>query len=132
LTAGTVLDGTKPPLRSWFVAIYLVSQNKTGLSSLARTRHLGTAYRTAWLVHHKLVVAMAARDALEPLAGNVQLDVPTSAASALAWVGVARCGWRLHPGGHRQLSQGRFPGRLRRSQRRSELLRPRRKARAPS
>ena len=28
----------------------------------------------AWLVHHKLMAAMAERDALEPLAGNVQLD----------------------------------------------------------
>ena len=74
LTAGTVLDSTKLPLRTWFLAIYLISQDKTGLSSLALMRHLGTSYRTAWLVHHKLMVAMAERDALEPLAGNVQLD----------------------------------------------------------
>ena len=74
LTAGTVLDSTKLPLRTWFLAIYLISQDKTGLSSLALMRHLGTSYRTAWLVHHKLMAAMAERDALEPLAGNVQLD----------------------------------------------------------
>ena len=67
LTAGTVLDSTKLPLRTWFLAIYLISQDKTGLSSLALMRHLGTSYRTAWLVHHKLMAAMAECDALEPL-----------------------------------------------------------------
>ncbi|WP_119157988.1 IS1595 family transposase, partial [Caldimonas tepidiphila] len=74
LTAGTVMDSTKLPLRIWFLAIYLISQDKTGLSSLALKRHLGTSYRTAWLVHHKLMAAMKEQDAHEPLGGNVQLD----------------------------------------------------------
>ncbi|HQW21403.1 MAG TPA: IS1595 family transposase, partial [Rhodocyclaceae bacterium] len=34
LTAGTLMDSTKLPLRIWFLAIFLVSQDKTGLSSL--------------------------------------------------------------------------------------------------
>lgn len=74
LTAGTVLDSTKLPLRTWFLAVYLISQDKTGMSSLALMRQLGTSYRTAWLVHHKLMAAMAERDAQEPLAGDVQID----------------------------------------------------------
>jgi len=74
LTAGTVLDSTKLPLCSGFLAIYRISQDKTGLSSPALMRHLGTSYRSAGLVHHKLMAAMAERDALEPLAGHVQLD----------------------------------------------------------
>ena len=59
LTAGTVLDSTKLPLRTWFLAIYLISQDKTGLSLLALMRHLGTSYPTAWQVHHRLMVATA-------------------------------------------------------------------------
>jgi transposase-like protein len=74
LTAGTVMDSTKLPLRVWFLAIYLISQDKTGLSSLALMRHLGTSYRTAWLIHQKLMSTMAERDAEQPLAGNIQLD----------------------------------------------------------
>lgn len=74
LTAGTVLDSTKLPLRTWFLAMFLISQHKTGLSSLALMRHLGTSYRTAWLIHHKLMAAMAEHDANEPLSGSVQLD----------------------------------------------------------
>ena len=74
LTAGTVMDSTKLPLRIWFLAIYLISQDKTGLSSLALKRQLGTTYRTAWLIHHKLMATMAAHDATQPLSGSVQID----------------------------------------------------------
>ena len=40
LTAGTVMDSTKLPLRTWFLAVFLISQDKTGLSSLALMRQL--------------------------------------------------------------------------------------------
>lgn len=74
LTAGTLMDSTKLPLRTWFLAIYLIGQAKTGLSALALMRHLGTSYRTAWLVHQKVMRAMAQRDSETPLTGTVQLD----------------------------------------------------------
>ncbi len=74
LTAGTLMDSTKLPLRTWFLAIFLISQDKTGLSSLALMRQLGTSYRTAWLIQHKLMKAMAAHDAAQPLDGAIQLD----------------------------------------------------------
>jgi ribosomal protein L37AE/L43A len=74
LTAGSVMEHTKLPLRIWFQAIYFISQDKTGLSSLALKRHLGTSYRTAWLVHHKLMAAMADADRELPLQGDVQID----------------------------------------------------------
>ena len=35
LIAGTFFQGTKLPLTIWFLAIYLISQAKTGLSALA-------------------------------------------------------------------------------------------------
>jgi transposase-like protein len=54
LTAGTVMDSIKLPLRTWFLAMFLIRQDKTGRSSLAHKRHLGTSYRTARLVYHKL------------------------------------------------------------------------------
>ena len=74
LTAGTLMDSTKLPLRTWFLAIFLISQDKTGLSSLALMRHLGTSYRTAWLIHQKLMAAMARCDSEMPLHGTVQVD----------------------------------------------------------
>ena len=74
LTAGTMMDSTKLPLRTWFLAIFLISQDKTGLSALALKRQLGTSYRTAWLIHHKLMKTMALRDSEQPLTGLVQVD----------------------------------------------------------
>jgi hypothetical protein len=74
LIAGTVFQGTKLPLTVWFLALYLLSQAKTGLSALALKRHLGVSYPTAWLIHHKVMQAMAERDARYVLAGQVQVD----------------------------------------------------------
>ncbi len=46
--AGTLFQATKLPLTIWFLAIYLISQAKTGLSALALKRQLGVSYPTAW------------------------------------------------------------------------------------
>lgn len=45
-----------------------------GPSALALMRQLGTNYRTAWLIQHKVMQAMALVDAQEPLHGLVQMD----------------------------------------------------------
>jgi transposase-like protein len=74
LTAGTVLDSSKLPLRTWFLAFYLVSQAKTGLSSLALMRQLGVTYRTAWLLQQKVRSVMAQADESHRLCGDVQVD----------------------------------------------------------
>jgi ISXO2-like transposase domain/Transposase zinc-ribbon domain len=74
LIAGTIFQSTKLPLTTWFLAIYLISQAKTGLSSLALKRQLGVSYPTAWLIHHKLMQAMTEREARYTLSGKVQVD----------------------------------------------------------
>jgi transposase-like protein len=74
LTAGTLFQSTKLPLTTWFLAIYLISQAKTGLSALALKRYLGVRYPTAWLIQHKLMAAMAERETLYTLTGPVQVD----------------------------------------------------------
>lgn len=68
------MEHTKLPLTTWFLAIYLLSQAKTGLSALALKRQLGVSYPTAWLMHQKIIRAMAQQDGLDRLAGAVQLD----------------------------------------------------------
>jgi hypothetical protein len=74
IIAGTIFQGTKLPLTLWFLAIYLISQAKTGLSALALKRQLGVSYPTAWLMQHKLMQVMAAREDRYLLAGKVQID----------------------------------------------------------
>ncbi len=74
LLAGTVFQATKLPLSIWFLAIYFLSQTKSGISALELGRKLGVNDNTAWLLKHKLMQAMRERDQRYRLAGTVQLD----------------------------------------------------------
>ena len=74
LTAGSLMEHTKLPLTTWFLAIYLISQAKTGLSALALKRQVGVSYPTDWLLHQKINRAMARQDATHRLDGDVQID----------------------------------------------------------
>jgi ribosomal protein L37AE/L43A len=74
LTAGTPMADTKLPLRVWWLAIYLVTQAKNGVAALELARQLGVCYRTAWRLKHKLMAAMADREAARRLAGLIQVD----------------------------------------------------------
>src|SRR3546814_3863292 len=68
------MQGTKLPLTTWFLAIDLISQAKTGLSALALKRHLGASYPTAWLIDHKLMQAIPNRETRSVFDGQVQVD----------------------------------------------------------
>lgn len=74
LLAGTVFEHTKLPLRTWFVALYVLTQTKNNVSALELTRHLGVCYRTAWRMKHKLMEAMATRESRRKLTGVIELD----------------------------------------------------------
>ncbi len=58
------------PATWWFEAIYLISQSKTGISSLELGRRLGVSYNTAWKMHHKLMQVMLEREGDKPLGGG--------------------------------------------------------------
>jgi hypothetical protein len=74
LSAGTLFASTKLRLTQRFLAIYLISQAKTGLPALTLKRQIGVIYPTALLMHHKIMTAIAQREAVHPLAGSVQVD----------------------------------------------------------
>lgn len=74
LTSGTVFASTKLQLRTWFLAMYLLTQTKNGISALELHRQLGVTYNTAWGLKHKLMQAMKERDDGQPLGGELQLD----------------------------------------------------------
>lgn len=55
LTAGTVFQDTRKPLRMWFLAMWFVTSQKNGVSALGLQRVLGLgSYETAWTWLHKL------------------------------------------------------------------------------
>ena len=71
---GTIFTDTKLPLRTWFVALYLLTQSKTNVAGLELTRHLGVCQRTAWRIKHKIMEAMSRQEAARQLRGFVEVD----------------------------------------------------------
>jgi transposase-like protein len=71
---GTVMEHTHLPLTAWFLAMYLMTQNKNAISALALKRQLGVSYKSAWLLKHKLMQTMQVRDARYRLQGRVEID----------------------------------------------------------
>jgi len=74
LTANTLFHWTQLSLTQWFLAIYLVSQTKTGMSGLELSRHLGVQQNTAWLIQHKIMEAMKIREEARQLGPFVEVD----------------------------------------------------------
>lgn len=74
LTSGTLFQGSKLPLSTWFLAIYLLTQRKAGVSTLDLARELGVSQNTAWKVKHKLMQAMLERESPRRLSGRVEMD----------------------------------------------------------
>ena len=74
VTAGTLFDKTRTPLRSWLAAAWYVTNQKHGVSALGLKRVLGLgSYQTAWTMLHRLRRAMV-RTGRERLAGVVEVD----------------------------------------------------------
>jgi predicted RNA-binding Zn-ribbon protein involved in translation (DUF1610 family) len=74
VTAGTVLHKSHLPLRTWFLAAWLMATHTNGISARQLGRQLGLgSYKSAWLLVRKLRRAMV-DPAREPLAGLVEVD----------------------------------------------------------
>lgn len=74
VTSGTIFQASKLPLSRWFLAMHLLTQAKNNVSALELKRHLGVCYKTAWLVKHKLLEVMVAREERRVLDGRVEID----------------------------------------------------------
>ena len=74
VTAGTIFQDTRKPLRMWFRAMWWVTTQKTGASALGLQQVLGLgSYQTAWTWLHKLRRAMV-HPGRDRLGGLVEVD----------------------------------------------------------
>jgi hypothetical protein len=74
VTAGTIFDKTRTPLRVWFAAAWYVTSQKHGVSALGLQRVLGlNSYQTAWAMLHRFRRAMVRPDR-DLLSGAVEVD----------------------------------------------------------
>lgn len=51
---GTIFENTKVPLTKWFMAMYLISSHKKGISSLQLSRDISVTQKTAWFMLQKI------------------------------------------------------------------------------
>jgi transposase-like protein len=89
VTAGTLFQGTRTPLRQWFAAAWLVATAEQGVSArqLARALHLGS-YETAWTMLHRFRRAMV-RSGRPKLEGRVEVATVATPGTAPAVAAVA-------------------------------------------
>jgi len=77
VTAGTVMHGSKVPLKTWFLAAHFLSTHSNGMSALQLQSKLDLgSYKTAWLLLHKLRRAMVDPER-SLLSGAVEVDETT-------------------------------------------------------
>ena len=74
VTAGTIFDKTRTPLRVWLAAAWYLTNQKQGVSALGLQRVLGLgSYQTAWAMLHRFRRAMVRPDR-DRLKGVVEID----------------------------------------------------------
>src|SRR5678815_2215024 len=74
VTAGTLFDKTRTPLRVWLAAAWYLTNQKQGVSALGLQRVLGLgSYQTAWAMLHRFRRAMVRPDR-DRLKGMVEID----------------------------------------------------------
>ena len=72
IKTGTLFGESKIPMQKWFIAIYLLTTRKKGISSVELSEQVGVSQKTAWFIDHRI------REALKQnkgkLFGTVEVD----------------------------------------------------------
>lgn len=70
---GTIFEDSPVDIDKWFVAIWLITNAKNGISSYELHRSLGVTQKTAWFMLHRIRLAMHDGD-MDKLSGAVEAD----------------------------------------------------------
>jgi transposase-like protein len=71
---GTIFEDSKIPLRKWYIAIFLMTSHKKGISSCQLARDIGVTQKTAWFMLHRIRNAAMTAEFNAPLSGVVEVD----------------------------------------------------------
>jgi len=74
VTIGTMYENTKIPLHKWFLAMYIISNHKKGISSCQLARDLGVTQKTAWFLNHRIREMHLSNQLTGKLKTEVQVD----------------------------------------------------------
>lgn len=70
----TIFEGSKISLQTWYIAIYLYTGNKRGISSYQLAKDLDVTQKTAWFILQRLRYATEHESFLKEFEGVVQCD----------------------------------------------------------
>ena len=71
---GTIFEDSKIELRKWFMAIFLMTSHKKGISSCQLAKDIGVTQKSAWFILHRIRNATMTREFQTPLTGVVEAD----------------------------------------------------------
>jgi transposase-like protein len=74
VTAGSIFHDSHLPLWKWFLAVYLMTESKKGISANQLKRSLDISYKTAWYLCHRIRKAMEEALNKPKLDGTVEVD----------------------------------------------------------
>lgn len=69
----TIFENTKIPLPKWFIAIWLVTSHKRGISSYQLARDIHVTQKTAWFMLHRIRKGIEDANDIE-LEGTIEID----------------------------------------------------------
>lgn len=67
---GTIFEGSKIPMRKWFIAIYLVTSHKKGISSHQLAKDIKVTQKSAWFMLHRIRFALGQGSFNVDMGGN--------------------------------------------------------------
>lgn len=73
VTVGTIFENSKVSLKTWFLAMYILSTSKKGISSIQLSEQLGITQKSAWFVLSR-IRTMLTCNGPEKLTGTVEID----------------------------------------------------------
>lgn len=71
---GTIFDNTKIPLQKWFLALYVFSSHKKGISSHQLAKDISVTQKSAWFLLHRLRYAFDHPNFQKTLGNVVEID----------------------------------------------------------
>lgn len=74
IKVGTIFQDTKLPLRTWFAAVWMITNHPKGIASTTLATDLGITQKSAWFVLHRLRHAALTKSFNVPLDGEVEVD----------------------------------------------------------
>lgn len=72
IKTGTLFGESKIPLQKWFIAIYLLTTTKKGISSISLSEQVGVSQKTAWFMDMRIREALKQNNG--KLFGTVEVD----------------------------------------------------------